>query len=92
MVPGNRLGCLLLAGVDMAITTEDAPQPVSLGCRGEGAVEHVALKRLWSILCCVCGMFYLVKTLKNILCLIGIYLFLSCVGQDTSSWFYLELN
>lgn len=66
--------------------------PVSLGCRGEGALEHVALKRLWSILCCVCGMFYLVKTLKNILCLIGIYLFLSCVGQDTSSWFYLELN
>lgn len=66
--------------------------PVSLESHAEGAGEHMALKTLCSILCCVWGVFYLVKMLKNILSLIGIFVFLSCVGRDTSGWFNLELN
>lgn len=66
--------------------------PVRLGSHGEGAEEDTALKRHCSILCCVYVVFYLVKMLQNILCLMGIDVFLSCVGWDTSGWFYLELN
>lgn len=66
--------------------------PVSLESHGEGAGEHIALKKLCSIPCGVWGMFCLVKMLQNILCLIGIDVFLSCVVQGTSGLFYLELN
>lgn len=80
MVPGKRHGCLLFAVIEMAISHRPPQEPgVSLrGCNGACCTQ------LWKKFC--------VKVLKNILWLIGIYVFLSHVGKDTSGWFYLELN
>lgn len=61
--------------------------PMSLECFG----AHGTQKALQHPLFCV-GVFCLVKMLKNVLCLIGIYVFLSCVGQDTLGSFDIELN
>lgn len=53
----------------------------------EVAMEHVALK-MQHPLCCAWAVqswkrFCVVKMLKNILCLIDVYVFLSHVGKDT---------